>query len=155
MQVSNSNELFLWRSKKHVGVQIDEILLYQVYSIARSLGWRYIPGITLIVPPCPNIYRVVGDRYDYLTSTAYPDRVNGESFTRARLGAVERLTSSLHAHGALVTIWALISSGPSSRNYMCQWSSRLSHVKLAATCGARSALGPWTRTSLSTRALCP
>ena len=65
--------------------------------------------------------------------------MNGECFTSARLCPAERLPSGLHAHGTLVTIWAPTRSGPSFPHYMCQWARRLSRVKLAAICGARSA----------------
>ena len=46
-------------------------------------------------------------------------RVNGEYFTSARLCSVKRLPSGLHAHGALVTTWAPIRSGPSFSPTKC------------------------------------
>ena len=57
---------------------------------------------------------------------------------------VERLPSGLHVHSALVTMSAPFRSGPSFPHYTCQWPRRLSRVKLAVVCGARSALWRWS-----------
>ena len=95
----------------------------------------------------------------YKTSITFPDKENGECFTSARLRPVESLPSGLHAHGALVTVWAPIRSGPSFLHYMYQWARRLSRVELAVI--LRRSVGPSTmvvfklRTSLWTRPPCP
>ena len=122
-------------------------------------GWSYIPSITLLVPTCPKISRVVGDWYDYKTSTTFPDRVNGEFFTSARLGPVERLRSGLHAHGTLVTI----SGTDSIRSKLPPLYVPVSPspVSRQASRDLWRSIGPSTivvfklRTSLSPHLLCP
>ena len=88
-------------------------------------GWSYI---NLLVLPCPSISWVFGYWYDCKTSTTFPDRVNGEGFTSARLCPIDRLPSGLHAHGALATISAPIRPGSSFPQYMCQLARHLSRA---------------------------
>ena len=57
---------------------------------------------------------------------------------------VERLPSGLHTYGVFAAISAPFRSGSSVPHYMCKWARRLSRVKLAVICGARSALRRWS-----------
>ena len=57
---------------------------------------------------------------------------------------VERLSSGLHSHGAFATISAPIRSCQSFPYSVCQWAGRLSRVKLAMICGARSVPRRWS-----------
>ena len=141
----------MWQSSKQAGVQIDQVpstvpgILQE--AMVRGLKLR----TTLLVPPCPKLSWVFGHWYDYKTSTTFPNRVNSQDFTSTWLWPVERLPSGLHVHGVLATISAPFRSGPSFPHCMCQWARRLSRVKLAVICGARSALRRWSRSSCERR----
>ena len=109
-----------------MGVNIDQAPGILQEALVRALKLY----IFLLVPPCPKYLWVFGHWYYYKTPTAFPDRLNGDGLTSARLRPVERLPDSVRSK--LPPLYVPVSPSP------------LSRVKLAGMCGTRSALRRWS-----------